>query len=94
MKIRAYITHKPSEHYADCQDRFCVNRDNKTIAVSDGMSQSIFPEYWAEILSAHYAKTGHCSEEDRISLCADWMKRVEEYLNEQETQGKNRKIPR
>lgn len=89
MRIRAYITHKPSEHYADCQDRFCINKDNKTIAISDGMSQSIFPEYWAEILSVHYAKTGHCSEKDRISLCADWMKKVKEYLNEQETQGKN-----
>lgn len=89
MKVRAYITHKKSEHYADCQDRFSINEANKTIAVSDGMSQSIFPEYWAEILSDQYAKTGHCSEDDRISLCADWMKKVENYLHEQETLGKN-----
>lgn len=89
MKVRAYITHKQSEHYSDCQDRFCINEANKTLAVSDGMSQSIFPEYWAEILSMQYAKTGHCSEEDRISLCADWMKKVEDYLHEQESQGKN-----
>lgn len=47
MKIRAFITHKLSEHYSECQDRFCINRDNHAIAVSDGMSQSVFPDYWA-----------------------------------------------
>ena len=89
MKVRAYITHKPSEYYSDCQDRFCINKTNRTLAVSDGMSQSIFPEYWAEILSTQYAETGHCTEEDRKSLCESWMKKVECYLHEQETQGKN-----
>ena len=89
MKIRAFITHKKCEHYSDCQDRFYIHEDNRIIAVSDGMSQSIFPEYWAEILSEQYATTGHCSEEDRIRLCYKWMKRVEDYLQEQESQGKN-----
>ena len=41
MKIRAFITHKKTEHFQDCQDRFCVNADTKSAAVSDGMSQSI-----------------------------------------------------
>ena len=59
------------------------------IAISDGMSQSIFPEYWAEILSQQYANKGHCTEEDRLSLCVDWMKKVEVYLEEQVGQGKN-----
>lgn len=89
MKVRAFITHKQCEQYADCQDRFCINRDNRVIAVSDGMSQSIFPEYWAEILSRQYANKGHCTEEDRIALCDEWMKKVEGYLEEQENQGKN-----
>lgn len=56
MKIRAFITHKLREHYSECQDRFCINSDNHAIAVSDGMSQSVFPDYWAEILSSFYAK--------------------------------------
>ena len=43
MKIRAFITHKLREHYSECQDRFCINSDNHAIAVSDGMSQSVFP---------------------------------------------------
>lgn len=67
MKIRAFITHKLKENYSECQDRFCINSDSHTIAVSDGMSQSVFPDYWAEILSSFYATNGHCTDEDRKS---------------------------
>lgn len=89
MKVRSFITHKLCEHYADCQDRFSINEDTRTIAVSDGMSQSIFPDYWAEILSNQYANEGHCDEEDRIKLCSSWLQRVEEYRDEQVRLGKN-----
>lgn len=75
------------EHYADCQDRFCINKENRIIGLSDGMSQSIFPDYWADILSEQYAKEGHCSEEDRKNLCAQWMSRVAVYLQEQKDKG-------
>lgn len=89
MKVRAFITHKLCEQYADCQDRFCINEDSRTIAVSDGMSQSIFPDYWADILATQYANEGHCNEEDRIRLCSSWLQRVEEYRDEQVRLGKN-----
>lgn len=89
MKIRAFITHKMCEQYADCQDRFCINEDNRYIALSDGMSQSIFPDYWAEILAEQYAKEGHCDEEDRKRLCNLWMQRVIKYRNEQIELGKD-----
>ncbi len=54
MKIRAFLTHKKAEQFQDCQDRFCVNPDTKSVAVSDGMSQSIFQKIWAEILVQEY----------------------------------------
>lgn len=57
MLIRAFITHKKAELYSDCQDRFRVNSDTKSIAVSDGMSQSIFQKYWAQILVDTYTAT-------------------------------------
>lgn len=87
MKVRAFITHKMCEQYADCQDRFCINEDNRRIGLSDGMSQSIFPDYWAEILSKQYSDEGHCDEEDRKKLCALWLKRVMAYLQEQKDKG-------
>ena len=75
------------EQYADCQDRFCINEDNRRIGLSDGMSQSIFSDYWAEILSKQYADEGHCDEEDRKKLCALWIQRVMAYLQEQKDKG-------
>ena len=89
MKIRAFITHKLSERYSECQDRFCINSDNHAIAVSDGMSQSVFPDYWAEILSSFYAKKGHCTNEDRKKLCEEWLNRVNDFLHKEKRNGKN-----
>ena len=89
MKIRAFITHKLSEHYSECQDRFCINRDNHAIAVSDGMSQSVFPDYWAEILSSFYANNGHCTNEDRKELCREWIKKVVDFISSEIQNGKN-----
>lgn len=89
MKVRAFITHKLSERYSDCQDRFCINVADCRIAVSDGMSQSVFPDYWAEILSQHYAEEGHCTDEDRKELCKKWMERVVRFIGEEINNGKN-----
>jgi serine/threonine protein phosphatase PrpC len=57
MLVSAFITHKEAESFADCQDRFSINPDTKSIAVSDGLSQSIFQKYWAQILVDTYTAT-------------------------------------
>lgn len=54
MRIKAFITHKDQERFSDCQDRFRVNKDTKSIALADGMSQSIFQKIWAQILVDNY----------------------------------------
>ena len=54
MRIRAFITHKDQEQFSDCQDRFRVNKDTKSIALADGMSQSIFQKTWAQLLVDNY----------------------------------------
>jgi len=58
MEIRAFIYHKEAEKYSDCQDYFEISSQNNRIAVSDGMSQSIYPQWWAEILAKAYIQTG------------------------------------
>lgn len=55
MRIRAFITHKDQERFSDCQDRFRVNKDTKSIALADGMSQSIFQKIWAQLLVDNYS---------------------------------------
>lgn len=54
MRIKAFITHKDKERFSDCQDRFRVNKDTKSIALADGMSQSIFQKIWAQLLVDNY----------------------------------------
>lgn len=89
MKVKAYITHKLCERYADCQDRFSISANRRTIAVSDGMSQTIFPEKWAEILATQYAEEGHCSDEDRKALSEEWLKRVHNARKQQINSGRS-----
>lgn len=89
MKVRAFITHKLKEHYSECQDRFAINIDRRSVAVSDGMSQSIFPDYWADVLSRFYADNGHCTDEDRINLCQEWKTKVDLYLDKEKQEGRN-----
>lgn len=87
MKIRAFITHKKCETYSDCQDRFCIDTNMKTVCVSDGMSQSIFPDYWAQILSDFYAKKARCNADDLPELCDLWRNRVNEYIQDARAKG-------
>lgn len=95
MKIRAFITHKKAEHFADCQDRFSINTDTKSAAVSDGMSQSIFQKIWAEILVDTYTKDTcwHPSEDIENKkvheeLSVIWQERVDNRLRELQEEGK------
>lgn len=78
MKIRAYITHKIKEGFMDCQDRFSVNSDTKSIAVSDGMSQSWQQKIWAQILVSKYtnSKDWTPSKDSVKLLCPQWREDV------------------
>ncbi len=54
MKIKAFITHKKSEEFEDCQDSFQLNPVTKSVAVSDGVSQSLYPKLWADLVANAY----------------------------------------
>ena len=54
MRARGFVVPKACEQSSDCQDRFSINAETGSAAVCDGMSQSFFPKYWAEILAARY----------------------------------------
>lgn len=89
MKIRAFITHKMKERIADCQDRFAINKETKIVAVSDGVSQSIFSAYWAQLLVDHYCQFGQLTNDERVSLCDQWVKHVRNYIEEEKAKGNN-----
>lgn len=91
MLVSAFITHKKAERFSDCQDRFSVNPDTKSIAVSDGMSQSIFQKYWAQILAEEYTATADWvpNLENVRKLSSKWDNKVSHYLEEEEKAGRN-----
>lgn len=80
MRIRAFITHKVSEHFADCQDRFAISEETKAIAVSDGMGATWQQKTWAELLVNHYTENSDGwmpSAESIKPLCKRWRVDVE-----------------
>lgn len=83
MIISAFITHKKSERYSDCQDRFSVNKDNKSIAVSDGMSQSYQQKIWASLLVESFTSGSMqtITEETFDTLRAKWHKKVLKFID-------------
>lgn len=89
MKIKGFITHKIAEKYEDCQDYFAINTEKGRLAISDGMSQSIFPQWWAEELVCAYVDNAWVpSQNDLESLREKWNRRVHGFLEAQKQEGK------
>lgn len=82
MQIRAFITHKLDERFVDCQDRFSVNPGTKSIALSDGMSESIFQKIWADLLVNKYVSDADwVPNKDNLKiLCNEWRKKVDSMI--------------
>lgn len=89
MRAKAFITQKQAETEADCQDRFSINALTGSVAVSDGMSQSIFPKYWAEILVDRYTSEMDWfpSRESVHALAPFWLEKVRKKLEDWRTRG-------
>lgn len=82
MRIKAFITHKINENFIDCQDRFSIGIDAKSMAVADGMGASWQQKIWAELLTTTYTdnKDWLPNEENIKDLCKEWRNRVESYI--------------
>lgn len=82
MIIKAFITHKKSESYSGCQDRFSISPQTHSIALSDGMSQSVFQKYWAEILVEKFTSTRDWipNLESVNELSTEWKKKVQDIV--------------
>lgn len=69
MKIKVFQTHKKSSlTYNFVQDKFCVNQENKTIAIADGTTQSFRSEFWSEKLVQEFCKNPTFEEDGFYQL--------------------------
>ncbi len=84
MVIRAFITHKLAESFADCQDRFGVNPNTKSIAVSDGMGATWQQKKWAQLLvDTFISNTDWYPNAISVKpLCSLWRKSVVDFIND------------
>ena len=82
MIIKAFITHKMSENFADCQDRFGVNADTKSVAVSDGMGSTWQPKIWARLLVDEFiGNEKWLPDINSIKpLCRKWQEEVNAFI--------------
>jgi hypothetical protein len=82
MRARGFIVQKACEQAVDCQDRFSIRAETGSAAVCDGMSQSFFPKYWAEILADRYTADDawYPSPENVAALAPLWREKVNERL--------------
>lgn len=89
MKLRAYIIHKNSEKYSDCADYFGICPQQKRVAVSDGVSQSIMPLEWAKIIVSAFIDGSWDPNHDIRKLQDKWLEEANEFLDLQRSQGEN-----
>lgn len=90
MKIRAYITHKLEENNSDCQDYFHINSERRKIAISDGVSQSIFSAKWAQMLVKAYTDSDSEDISTQLpSLQKRWLDFAQSELEKLEKEGES-----
>ena len=89
MKVNAFITPHRSERMAECQDCFAINPGTAAAAVSDGVSQSIFPLEWARLLAGFFVRSGPPSDAERRALCHAWRESVQDWIVEEKALGHN-----
>ena len=82
MRIRAFITHKKAEHFKDCQDRFSINVNTKSVAVSDGMSQSYQQKAWADLLVKAFTENAQWEPNLKSvkKLAPLWIENVKNFI--------------
>lgn len=60
VSVSAYITGKDGYDIHTCEDSFSINTVNKTIAVADGVSQSLCPAIWSKVVVNNYVDNPEC----------------------------------
>lgn len=82
MIVRAFITHKLKENFADCQDRFGVNPETRSIAVSDGMGSTWQQKIWAQLLVDTFTRSNYWlpTHETIKPICIIWHHKVESFI--------------
>lgn len=81
LSVKGYITSKNAEFFSDCADRYALDKKRHKFAISDGVSKSFFPKFWAEVLVQNFVNSNNSIENLIVSSQKDWLNKVEEIIN-------------
>jgi hypothetical protein len=70
--VQGFTFAKGNESVARSQDAFALDNDLRRYAVTDGVSRSFLPSYWARILSTHFVHQGQGVEDE--AYFAEWLR--------------------
>lgn len=69
MKIKVFQIHKRSSYvFEEIQDKYSINLQDKTIALSDGATQGFKSEIWAQTLTRTFTENPLFDTEDLIKI--------------------------
>ena len=79
MSTTVLQLHKRSSHqFKNIQDKYAINSETKTFALSDGTTQSFNSEFWAEIITNEFVKNPTFNANTIIKVFSN---QVEEFNN-------------
>ncbi|WP_370407476.1 hypothetical protein [Tenacibaculum dicentrarchi] len=82
ITIKGYITSKESELFSDCADRYAYNKHHHKFSISDGVSKSFFPKFWAEYLVDEFVSKEIIEDNIFLQECQEkWLKKVTDIVN-------------
>jgi len=82
ITIKGYITSKQSEFFSDCADRYAYNEHHHKFAISDGVSKSFFPKYWAEYLVDEFVLKEKNELETFLPECQQkWLEKITDIVS-------------
>lgn len=81
--IKGFIASKKAELFSDCADRYEINLEKHKYAISDGVSKSFFPKFWAEILVKGYVNSENeeVSDKDIENYQEEWKEEVDSFID-------------
>ena len=83
IEISAFITAHAGDGIEKCQDSFSLNLQNKSFAISDGVSNSLYPQVWSKLLTESYSYQIWEIEDDLVIPFDKLVPKYESIVNEE-----------
>ena len=81
MRVKSFITHKRGQTFSSIQDSIAINEEKCRFALSDGVSDSVLPEIWANILTNSFINVDNVELFPTVDMQNEFLLRKEAYIS-------------